>query len=123
MCTRSSTAASIANGSSRPAVWAYQGEPVGAFWLLVGPGIEFRLSAYDLQHAESEFHRSVPEPRPTISKVGCITSPVNEGSIAFHRAMSFSLKESDTEIDDVPVHRDYDGSDRDREVFEKMLYS
>jgi diadenosine tetraphosphatase ApaH/serine/threonine PP2A family protein phosphatase len=33
----------------------YQGEPVGAFWLLVGPGIEFRRSEYDLQHAVSEF--------------------------------------------------------------------
>jgi predicted phosphodiesterase len=33
----------------------YQGEPVGAFWLLLGPGIEFRRSEYDLQHAVSEF--------------------------------------------------------------------
>jgi ribosomal protein S18 acetylase RimI-like enzyme len=58
------------------------------------------------------------------TKVGCITSPVNKGSIAFHTAMGFSLKESDTEkIDEVPVHRTYDGPDRDRVVFEKMLYS
>ncbi len=33
----------------------YQGEPVGAFWLLVGPGVEFRRSEYDLQRAVSEF--------------------------------------------------------------------
>jgi diadenosine tetraphosphatase ApaH/serine/threonine PP2A family protein phosphatase len=33
----------------------YQGEPVGAFWLLLGPGIEFRRSEYDLQHAVSDF--------------------------------------------------------------------
>jgi putative phosphoesterase len=33
----------------------YQGEPVGAFWLLLGPGVEFRRSEYDLQHAVSEF--------------------------------------------------------------------
>jgi diadenosine tetraphosphatase ApaH/serine/threonine PP2A family protein phosphatase len=26
----------------------YQGEPVGALWLLLGPGIEFRRSEYDL---------------------------------------------------------------------------
>jgi ribosomal protein S18 acetylase RimI-like enzyme len=57
------------------------------------------------------------------TKVGCITSPVNKGSIAFHTAMGFSLKESDTEIDGVPVHRNYDGPDRDRVVFEKLLYS
>src|SRR5215212_11913276 len=58
------------------------------------------------------------------TKVCCITSPVNKGSIAFHTAMGFSLKESDTEkIDGVHVHRDYDGPDRDRVLFEKMLYS
>jgi putative phosphoesterase len=33
----------------------YQGEPVGAFWVLVGPGVEFRRSEYDLEHAVSEF--------------------------------------------------------------------
>jgi predicted GNAT superfamily acetyltransferase len=58
------------------------------------------------------------------TKVDCITSPVNKGSIAFHTAMGFSMKESDTEkIDCVHVHRDYDGPERDRVVFERMLYS
>ena len=33
----------------------YQGEPVGAFWLLLGPGVEFRRSEYDLGLAVSEF--------------------------------------------------------------------
>src|ERR671926_1619542 len=33
----------------------YQGEPVGAFWLLLGPGAEFRRSEYDLGRAVSEF--------------------------------------------------------------------
>ena len=33
----------------------YQGEPVGAFWLLLGPGVEFRRSEYDLGRAVSEF--------------------------------------------------------------------
>jgi predicted GNAT superfamily acetyltransferase len=55
--------------------------------------------------------------------VGRITSPINKGSIAFHTALGFSLEESDTEIDGVPVHRHYDGPDRDRVVFEKMLCS
>lgn len=36
------------------------------------------------------------------TKVGCTTSPVNKGSIAFHSAMGFSMKESDTEIDGCP---------------------
>jgi predicted GNAT superfamily acetyltransferase len=57
------------------------------------------------------------------TKVGCITSPVNRGSMAFHRAMGFSLKESDTQIDGVPAHRHYDGQNRDRVLFEKMLCS
>jgi len=35
--------------------------------------------------------------------------------------MGFSLKDSDIEIDGVPVHRHYDGPDR--VLFEKMLYS
>jgi putative phosphoesterase len=33
----------------------YQGEPVGAFWLLLGPGVEFRRSEYDLGRAVDEF--------------------------------------------------------------------
>src|SRR5919202_2976060 len=33
----------------------YQGEPVGAFWLLLGPDVEFRRSEYDLGRAVSEF--------------------------------------------------------------------
>lgn len=33
----------------------YQGEPVGAFWLLLGPDVEFRQSEYDLGRAVSEF--------------------------------------------------------------------
>lgn len=33
----------------------YQGEPVGAFWLLLGPGVEFQRSEYDLGRAVSEF--------------------------------------------------------------------
>ena len=34
----------------------YQGEPVGAFWLLLGPsGLEFRRSEYDLRRAVGEF--------------------------------------------------------------------
>src|SRR5215212_11102993 len=33
----------------------YQGEPVGALWVLVGPSVEFRRSECDLEHAVSEF--------------------------------------------------------------------
>jgi putative phosphoesterase len=33
----------------------YQGEPVGAFWLSLGPGVEFRRSEYDLGRAVGDF--------------------------------------------------------------------
>src|ERR671938_1299430 len=33
----------------------YQGAPVGAFWLLLGPDVEFRRSEYDLGRAVREF--------------------------------------------------------------------
>jgi hypothetical protein len=83
--------------------------------------------ASDVRSTHADWSRTAKrtrgDGRATCGSVGCITSPVNKGSIAFHRAMGFSLKESDTEIDGVPVHRNYDGPDRDRVVFEKMLCS
>ncbi|MGI8311136.1 N-acetyltransferase family protein [Saccharopolyspora hattusasensis] len=51
------------------------------------------------------------------SRVRCITSPANTGSIAFHRRMGFELVPGDTEIDGIPVHRDYDGRGHDRVCF------
>jgi predicted GNAT superfamily acetyltransferase len=44
--------------------------------------------------------------------VNAITGPVNTGSIAFHRAMGFTVRG--------PV-RDYDGPGADRMVFERLL--
>ena len=45
------------------------------------------------------------------SVVRCVTSPVNEGSIAFHARMGFRHE----------LVVGYDGADRDRVVFEKRL--
>ncbi len=56
--------------------------------------------------------------------MSCITSPVNEGSIAFHKAMGFSPKAPDggaAEGGGVPVHEGYDGPGEDRVVFERAL--
>jgi GNAT superfamily N-acetyltransferase len=55
------------------------------------------------------------------SVVRCVTSPVNEGSIAFHRRMGFRLVPGDVDRDGVPIHRDYDGPGEDRVVFERGL--
>ena len=54
-------------------------------------------------------------------EVHCVTSPVNKGSIAFHRAMGFWLAPGDAEVDGVPVQTDYDGHGGSRVVFVKSL--
>lgn len=54
-------------------------------------------------------------------KVTCITSPVNVGSIAFHKAMGFALKDSTTKDGGVPVQENYDGQGEDRVVFEREI--
>ena len=45
------------------------------------------------------------------SSVCCVTSPVNTGSIAFHRSMGFRDR----------LHPDHDGPGSDRVVFERDL--
>ena len=55
------------------------------------------------------------------TSVHCITSPVNRGSVAFHRAMGFVLGTGDGEVGGVPVHSDYDGRGGSRVVFSKDL--
>ena len=46
------------------------------------------------------------------SLVRCVTSPVNEGSIAFHESLGFSVES---------VAKDYDGPGEDRVLFVKHL--
>lgn len=53
--------------------------------------------------------------------VRCVTSPVNQTSIAFHTKMGFSIEEGDKTIDGVYVNTDYDGPHQDRVLFEKHL--
>ncbi|MDP9476767.1 MAG: GNAT family N-acetyltransferase [Actinomycetota bacterium] len=55
------------------------------------------------------------------ARVGCITSPVNKGSIAFHTRMGFRVEGGDAGAGGVPVHRDYDGPGEDRVAFAKTL--
>ncbi|EMD24185.1 GNAT family N-acetyltransferase [Amycolatopsis azurea] len=55
------------------------------------------------------------------SEVRAITSPGNTGSIAFHRAMEFSLEPGDRTVDGLPVHSDYDGPGQDRVCFFKKI--
>ncbi|WPB95250.1 GNAT family N-acetyltransferase [Streptomyces malaysiensis] len=54
-------------------------------------------------------------------EVHSITSPMNTGSVAFHRAMGFTLEEGDREVNGFPVHGDYDGPGQHRVCFRRHL--
>jgi ribosomal protein S18 acetylase RimI-like enzyme len=53
--------------------------------------------------------------------VRCVTSPVNRGSVAFHRSLDFVVERSETSIDGVPVAVNYDGAGGDRVLFSRPL--
>jgi GNAT superfamily N-acetyltransferase len=53
--------------------------------------------------------------------VRAVTSPVNRGSIEFHRRMGFVPEPGDAEVDSVPVASDYDGRGGDRVRFVRSL--
>ncbi|HET7014185.1 MAG TPA: GNAT family N-acetyltransferase [Streptosporangiaceae bacterium] len=55
--------------------------------------------------------------------VRAITSPVNRGSIEFHRQLGFELEPGDAEVDGVPVATSYDGRGGDRVRFVRNLRS
>lgn len=61
-----------------------------------------------------------------VKAMGCtevlsITSPVNKGSIAFHRKMGFEILPGDAEIDGVAVTTNHDGHDGARVLFRHHL--
>jgi hypothetical protein len=49
--------------------------------------------------------------------VRAVTSPVNTGSVAFHRRMGFRLEPGDAQAGDIPVATGYDGPGQDRVRF------
>lgn len=53
--------------------------------------------------------------------VRAVTSPVNRGSIEFHRQLGFEPETGDAEVDGVPVFSDYDGRGGDRVRFVRSL--
>ncbi|MER6026266.1 GNAT family N-acetyltransferase [Streptomyces sp. NPDC001851] len=78
---------------------------------LRGQGAARRLYTTFIRHA-AEVGRT---------EVRAITSPGNTGSIAFHRAMGFTLESGDREVDGLPLHSDYDGPGQDRVCFYKKI--
>lgn len=55
------------------------------------------------------------------TEVHCLTSPVNSGSIAFHRRLGFSIVETGSAQDGIPISLDYAGAGQHRVLFRKTL--
>jgi GNAT superfamily N-acetyltransferase len=53
--------------------------------------------------------------------VRSVTSPVNSGSVRFHRRMGFEVEPGDKEVNGIQVAADYDGAGNDRVRFVKRL--
>ena len=54
-------------------------------------------------------------------EVGCITSPGNRDSIAFHTRLGFRPEPGDRTVDGIPVHSDHDGPGLHRVVLTRSL--
>lgn len=57
------------------------------------------------------------------TRVRAVTSPVNTGSVAFHRRMGFGLEPGDVQVHGIPVAAGYDGPGQDRVRFVRDLPS
>src|ERR1700733_11171545 len=53
--------------------------------------------------------------------VRSVTSPVNTGSVRFHRRVGFEVEPGDKEVNGIQVAADYDGDGNDRVRFVKRL--
>jgi ribosomal protein S18 acetylase RimI-like enzyme len=71
------------------------------------------------KHLYNEFFYMVKQNGRNI--VRCVTSPVNNVSIAYHTKMGVEIEEGDKRIDNVTVNTDYDGPKQDRVLFVKQL--
>ncbi|AEM84777.1 GNAT family N-acetyltransferase [Streptomyces violaceusniger] len=84
---------------------------VGVDPQLRGQGVGGRLYTAFFQRAAEAGRR----------EVRAITSPANTGSVAFHRAMGFTVEPGDQEVGGVPVHSDYDGPGQHRVCFHRRI--
>ena len=86
-----------------------QTDPEEAYIHFVGVAPEQRGSGIGRKLYERFFSVVAAQGR---SLVRCVTSPVNEGSVAFHESLGFSAES---------VAKDYDGPGEDRVLFVKVL--
>jgi len=49
------------------------------------------------------------------------TSPVNKGSVGFHRSIGFQIESGDDEIDGIPVTRDYNRAGDHKVLFTRFI--
>lgn len=57
------------------------------------------------------------------TEVQCITSPVNAGSIAFHKRMGFAIVSTGAEVNGIPISLNHAGEGQHRVLFRKLLVS
>jgi ribosomal protein S18 acetylase RimI-like enzyme len=86
-----------------------QTDPNEAYIHFVGVSPEHRGGGLGRQLYERFFDDARAAGR---TRVRCVTSPVNEGSVAFHEALGFTSER---------VAHDYDGPGEDRVLFVKTL--
>ena len=86
-----------------------QTDPKEAYIHFMGVSPEHRGGGLGRQLYERFFEDARAAGR---SRVTCVTSPVNEGSVAFHEALGFTSES---------VAHDYDGPGEDRVLFVKTL--
>ena len=86
-----------------------QTDPAEAYIHFVGVSPEHRGGGLGRRLYERFFEDARAAGR---TRVTCVTSPVNEGSVAFHEALGFTSER---------VAHDYDGPGEDRVLFVKTL--
>jgi len=86
-----------------------QTDPAEAYIHFVGVSPEHRGGGLGRRLYERFFEDARAAGR---TRVTCVTSPVNEGSVAFHEALGFTSER---------VAHDYDGPGEDRVLFVKVL--
>jgi ribosomal protein S18 acetylase RimI-like enzyme len=86
-----------------------QSDPHEAYILLVGVAPDQRGEGLGRRLYERFFEDALADGRTVVR---CVTSPVNQGSVAFHKALGFEVEK---------LAEDYDGPGEDRVLFVKRL--
>ncbi|MBZ0289001.1 MAG: GNAT family N-acetyltransferase, partial [Anaerolineae bacterium] len=95
-----------------------QTHPHEAYIHFVGVHPQYRLAGVGRRLYEHFFEVVRGLGRDTVR---CVTSPVNQNSIAFHLGMGFTIEAQDTSASGIPVSLNYDGPGEDRVLFVKRL--